>query len=128
MVVILVWFCSADEAIEYMYYQRVAKISKLITSTGCKFIINITIPDYLSYKTYSAIIRNLPETAIVTRGKGVTSFSKNLKTGLINFGYSTDTTERASRYVQKYLENPTNDNLDNAWYFTRLLGRATDSI
>lgn len=117
-----IWFCSADEAIEYMYYQRVAKISKLITSTGCKFIINITIPDYLSYKTYSAIIRNLPETAIVTRGKGVTSFSKNMKTGLINFGYSTDTTERASRYVQKYLENPTNDNLDNAWYFTRLLG------
>ena len=117
-----IWICSQDEVIEYMYYQRAAKVTKTLTDTGCKFNIKIDIPNYLSYKTYSAIIKNLPETAIVTRGAGVTSFSKNIKTGLINFGYSLDTVERAARYVQKYLSDRTKDNLDLAWYFTRLLG------
>lgn len=117
-----IWICSMNEAIEYMYYQRVAKITKTLTATGCKFNIAINMPDYLSFKTYSAIIRNLPESAIVTRGQGVTSFSKNMKTGLINFGYSKDTTERAARYVQKYLANPNNDALDAAWHFVKLLG------
>lgn len=118
----MIWFCPADESIEYMYYQRVAKITKTITATGCHFNINIQIPDYLSYKTYSVIIRNLPEDAVVTRGQGVTTFSKNMKTGLINFGYSADIPERAERYVKQYLNNKTNDNLDKAWYFVRQLG------
>lgn len=118
----MIWFCPSDESIEYMYYQRVAKITKTLTPTGCRFNINIQIPDYLSYKTYSAIIKNLPEAAIVTRGQGVTMFHKNMRTGLINFGYSTDVPERASRHVQQYLNNRTNDNLDRAWYFVRQLG------
>ena len=118
----MIWFCPADESIEYMYYQRVAQITKTLTAEGCRFNISIRIPDYLSYKTYSAIIRNLPETAVVTRGNGVTMFHKNMKTGLINFGYSTDIPERASRHVQQYLNNRTPDNLDKAWYFVKQLG------
>lgn len=117
-----IWLCSMDEAIEYMYYQRVAKITKTLTQTGCRFTINIQIPDYLSFKTYSVMIKNLPVTAVVTHGQGITSFHKNMNTGLINFGYSLDTTERAARYVQQYLNDPTNDNLDKAWYFTKQLG------
>lgn len=117
-----IWICSMDEAIEYMYYQRATKITKTITPSGCKFNIKIDIPDYLSFKTYSVKILNLPESAVVTRGQGVTMFHKNMKTGLINFGYSTDTTERASRYVQRYLNEPTNDNLDLAWHFVKQLG------
>lgn len=123
----MIWLCPADESIEYMYYQRVAKITKTLTQTGCHFTINIQIPDYLSYKTYSAIIRHLPETAILTRGQGVTMFHKNMKTGLINFGYSLDIPERAARYVQQYLNDPTNDNLDRAWYFVKQLGELRDS-
>ena len=123
----MIWFCPADESIEYMYYQRVAKITKTITATGCHFNVNIQIPDYLSYKTYSVIIRNLPEDAVVTRGQGVTMFHKNMKTGLINFGYSTDIPERAARYVQQYLNNKTADNLDKAWYFVRQLGELQTS-
>lgn len=117
-----IWFCPSDESIEYMYYQRVAKITKKLTQTGCRFTIGVQIPDYLSYKTYSVVIKNLPENAIVTRGQGVTMFHKNMKTGLINFGYSADIPERASRYVQQYLSNPTNENLDKAWYFVKQLG------
>lgn len=118
----LIWFCPADESIEYMYYQRVAKITKTLTATGCRFNINIQIPDYLGYKTYSVLIKGLPESSVVTRGQGVTMFHKNMKTGLVNFGYSTDIPERASRYVQQYLSNPTSDNLDKAWYFVKQLG------
>lgn len=117
-----IWLCSMDEVIEYMYYQRSAQITKTITPLGCKFNIKIEIPDYLSYKTYSVIIRNLPEDAVITRGRDVTMFHKNMKTGLINFGYSTDIPERAQRYLQRYLDDKTTDNLDAAWYFIRQLG------
>ena len=124
-----IWICSQDEVIEYLYYQRAAKITKTAIAAGhYRFNIQVQIPDYLSFKTYSAMLRNLPSDATVTYNGNLTSFSKNLNTGLINFGYSPDTYERANRYVQKYLSAPTKDNLDNAWHFTNLLGELKTDI
>lgn len=119
-----IWFCSGDEVVEYMYYQRVANITKTITSTGCKFNISFDIPDYLSYKTYSVKIKNLPSNAVVemSTDKTLTYYSKNMNTGLINWGVSTDIAERANRYIAAYKASPTNDNLDKAWYFARQMG------
>lgn len=125
-----VWVCSADEAIEYMYYQRVANITKTITGTGCRFNIEFDIPDYLSYKTYSVIINNLPSTATVSMSTSetLTYYSKNISTGLINWGISTDISERANRYVASYLAAPTNDKLDMAWYFVRQMGELGSTL
>jgi hypothetical protein len=119
-----IWFCSGDEVVEYMYYQRVAIITKTITSTGCRFNISFDIPDYLSYKTYSVKIKNLPSNAVVamTTDKTLTYYSKNINTGLINWGISTDISERANRYLAAYKANPTNDTLDRAWYFVKQMG------
>lgn len=122
-----VWFCSCDEVIEYMYYQRVAKVTKTLTDTGCRFKIAFDIPDYLSFKTYSASISGLPEAAVVSYASEtpVTYFNKNMKSGILNFGFSEDITERANRYVDAYLADPTSDNLDLAWYFVRQLGETS---
>nr|WP_320037807.1 Ig-like domain-containing protein [uncultured Bacteroides sp.] len=119
-----IWFCSGDEVVEYMYYQRVANITKTITSTGCKFNLSFDIPDYLSYKTYSVKIKNLPSNAAVemSTDKTLTYYSKNMSTGLINWGVSPDISERANRYLAAYKANTTNDNLDKAWYFVRQMG------
>lgn len=119
-----IWFCSGDEVIEYMYYQRVVQITKTITGTGCKFNISFDIPDYLSYKTYSVKIKNLPTNANVSMNTSetLTYYSKNMNTGLINWGVSSDISERANRYLANYKANPTNDNLDKAWYFVRQMG------
>lgn len=115
-------FCSGDEFVEYMYYQRVAKITKTIEGNIAKFNIAISIPDCLSFKTYSVKAHNLPEDVIVTHSNDVTYFAKNLQSGLMNFGYSNDIKERAERFYRKYLANPTMDNLDKAQYFCSQLG------
>ena len=119
-----VWFCSGDEMIEYMYYQRCATVTKTITPTGCRFTVAFSIPNYLGFKTYSLLLKNLPSTATVSYSDEtpLTCFSKNLTTGLINWGYSPDISERANRYIAAYLANPTNDKLDKAWYFVRQMG------
>lgn len=124
------WVCSADEVVEYMYYQRVVNITKTITSTGCKFSISFDIPNYLSYKTYSIKINNLPVTANVSMStdETLTYFSKNMNTGLINWGVSPEITERANRYLSAYLANPTNDKLDRAWYFVKQMGERGISL
>lgn len=124
------WVCSADEVIEYMYYQRVVNIQKTVTSTGCKFTISFDIPDYLSYKTYSLMLANLPENATVSMNGNVplTYLSKNLKTGLINWGVSPDISERANRYVATFLSTPTMNTLDRAWYFVKQMGELGSSL
>lgn len=113
-----------------MYYQRVAKVTKTITPTGCRFNISFDIPDYLSYKTYSIKINNLPVTANISMStdETLTYFSKNMNTGLINWGVSPDISERANRYVASYLAKPSNDSLDKAWYFVRQMGELGTSL
>ncbi len=119
-----IWICSGDEMIEYMYYQRCATVTKTITPTGCRFNVSFNIPDYLSYKTYSLKIKGLPVAATVTMNTNetLTYYSKNMSTGLINWGISLDISERANRYIAAYIANPTNENLDRAWYFVRQMG------
>lgn len=117
-----IWFGSLDEFLEYMYYKRASNISKEITETGCKFTITCTLPDYLPYKTYSAIIEGVTGDINVSYPESFTSFDINKDTGLINFGISKNTPERANRYIQKYLSDPSDERLDQAWFFVERLG------
>ncbi len=113
---------SGDEFIEYMYYQRVAKITKTVEGNTASFNIQITIPGCFDFKTYSVKAHNLPAGVTVKHSMDVTYFAKNLATGLINFGYNQKALERAQRYYQAYIDNPTNETLDKVLYFTGLLG------
>lgn len=120
-----VWVPNLEEYYEYNYYRTHGSVTKTVTNNVLKITVTLPSDQYFYYPTVTVNLRGLKKdniTSIITNNS-ITGFShSNYEDGvMLNIDCRKFLVEHATRFVEKYKENKTESNKNDAIYFVNKL-------